>query len=148
MRRRPERSRFPAWVEDGATYSASEVFLDPLSPLYPCLGLASPQLLHPRGLSVKPLPRPLMHPLASPGQSQARPVQSSSGVSHYLLPGLIVWWGPVSLQPPPPLPGDAPRYWPRVWTSSPRVCREPSSTGSWNNGVLPLWGRRAGGCMG
>lgn len=112
MRRRPERARFPAWVEDGATYSASEVFLDPLSPLYPCLGLASPQLLHPRGLSVKPLPRPLMHPLASPGQSQARPVQSSSGVSHYLLPGLIVWWGPVSLQPPPPLPGDAPRYWP------------------------------------
>lgn len=143
MRRRPERSRFPAWVEDDASYSASEVFLDPLSPLYPCLGLAS--LL---GLSVKPLPRPLMHPLASPGQSQARPVQSPSGVSHCLLPGLIVQWGPVSLQLPPPLPGDAPRYWPHECGPPLLVFAEsPAPQGPGIYGVLPLWGRRAGGCM-
>lgn len=67
MRKRRGRSRFLAFWVDGATHSDAVVFLDSLSPLHalsPCLGLASPPLLHPDGLPEKPLLLPLTHPLA------------------------------------------------------------------------------------
>lgn len=72
MRKRQETSRFPAWVEDGATYSASEVFLDSLSLLHdhgPCL-VRPHHCSPPSDLSIKPLPLPLTRSLASPAKGR------------------------------------------------------------------------------